>query len=59
VLCISYGTARFMLEYLRDDPERGQAFGFSTSQLISLCIVPLAGIAYSLLRKPTQFWRRS
>ena len=59
VLCISYGTARFLLEYLRDDPERGEAFGFSTSQLISLCIVPMAAIAYSVLRKPTQFWRRS
>jgi phosphatidylglycerol:prolipoprotein diacylglycerol transferase len=54
VLCMSYGTMRFVLEYLRDDPERGQAFGFSTSQLISLCIVPVAAIAYSVLRKPAQ-----
>jgi phosphatidylglycerol:prolipoprotein diacylglycerol transferase len=54
VLCMSYGTVRFVLEYLRDDPERGQAFGFSTSQLISLCIVPVAAIAYSVLRKPAQ-----
>jgi prolipoprotein diacylglyceryltransferase len=49
---MTYGVARFFLEYLRDDPERGQALGFSTSQLISLCIVPIAAIAYSLLRKP-------
>lgn len=52
VLTMTYGVARFFLEYLRDDPERGQALGFSTSQLISLCIVPIAAIAYSLLRKP-------
>jgi len=51
-LCMTYGTARFFLEYLRDDPERGSALGFSTTQLISLCVVPLAAIAYSLLRKP-------
>jgi phosphatidylglycerol:prolipoprotein diacylglycerol transferase len=51
VLTISYGLARFFLEYLRDDPERGMAFGFSTSQLISLLLVPVAGIAYSLMRK--------
>ena len=52
VLCMVYGTLRFFLEYLRDDPERGSAFGFSTSQLLSLLIVPAAAIAYSLLRKP-------
>ena len=52
VLCMVYGSARFLLEYLRDDPERGSAFGLSTSQLISLALVPVAAIAYSLLRKP-------
>jgi phosphatidylglycerol---prolipoprotein diacylglyceryl transferase len=52
LLTINYGIARFFLEYLRDDPERGRALGFSTSQLISLCIVPSAAVAYSLLRKP-------
>jgi phosphatidylglycerol---prolipoprotein diacylglyceryl transferase len=51
LLAIGYSGARFLLEYLRDDPERGRAFGFSTSQLISLLIFPLAAIAYSLLRK--------
>ena len=51
-LCMSYGTARFFLEYLRDDPERGFALGFSTTQLMSLCIVPIAAVLYSLLRKP-------
>jgi phosphatidylglycerol---prolipoprotein diacylglyceryl transferase len=51
-LCVVYGTARFFLENLRDDPERGFAFGFSTTQLMSLLIVPTAAIIYSLMRKP-------
>jgi phosphatidylglycerol:prolipoprotein diacylglycerol transferase len=51
-LCMVYGCVRFFLEYVRDDPERGSAFGFSTSQLISLVLVPIAAVAYSLLRKP-------
>jgi phosphatidylglycerol---prolipoprotein diacylglyceryl transferase len=51
-LCMLYGVARFFLEYLRDDPERGFALGFSTTQLMSLCIVPVAAVLYSLLRKP-------
>ncbi|MET0384733.1 MAG: prolipoprotein diacylglyceryl transferase family protein, partial [Polyangiales bacterium] len=60
VLCMTYGTARFFLDYLRDDPERGLALGFTISQLISLGIVPAAVIAYSLLRKlPEQTLRRS
>jgi phosphatidylglycerol:prolipoprotein diacylglycerol transferase len=50
-LCIVYGCARFFIEYLRDDPERGSVFGFSTSQLISLVLVPIAAVAYSVLRK--------
>jgi phosphatidylglycerol---prolipoprotein diacylglyceryl transferase len=48
---VAYGIARFLLEYLRDDPERGSVFGFSTSQFISLALVPLAAIGYSVLRK--------
>ncbi len=46
-----YGLWRFFIEYLRDDPERGSAFGFSTSQLISLAIIPVCIIAYIHLRK--------
>jgi len=46
-----YGLWRFLVEYLRDDPERGFAFGFSTSQLISLAIIPVCIIAYIHLRK--------
>lgn len=46
-----YGSWRFLIEYLRDDPERGFAFGFSTSQLISLAIIPVCIIAYVHLKK--------
>ncbi|MBW2211715.1 MAG: prolipoprotein diacylglyceryl transferase [Deltaproteobacteria bacterium] len=49
-----YGLWRFLIEYLRDDPERGFAFGFSTSQLISLAIIPVCIIAYIHLRKQAE-----
>ncbi len=48
---IAYGVIRFGLEYVRDDPERGGAFGFSTSQLVSMLLVPLCVFAYVELRK--------
>ena len=46
-----YSVWRFFVEFLRDDPERGAAFGFSTSQWISLAILPLAVFAYMALKK--------
>jgi phosphatidylglycerol---prolipoprotein diacylglyceryl transferase len=58
-LCMLHGTARYFLEYLRDDPERGFALGFSTTQLMSLLIVPIAAVLYSLLRKPAPLSGRS
>lgn len=51
VLTGLYGLWRFFIEYLRDDPERGFYFGFSTSQLISLALVPFAALVYVMLRK--------
>lgn len=48
---MAYGIARFLLEYIRDDPERGSVAGFSTSQAISLLVVPVAAIGYSVLRR--------
>jgi phosphatidylglycerol:prolipoprotein diacylglycerol transferase len=51
VLTALYGLWRFFIEYVRDDPERGFYFGFSTSQLISLALVPIALLAYMILRK--------
>lgn len=50
-LTMAYGIWRFLIEYVRDDPERGFYFGFSTSQLISLALVPVAALAYMMLRK--------
>lgn len=51
VLTALYGIWRFFIEYVRDDPERGFYFGFSTSQLISLALVPFAALLYFMLRK--------
>lgn len=50
VLTAAYGVWRFLIEYVRDDPERGFYFGFSTSQLISLALVPFAGVVYAMLK---------
>ncbi|MFI5307196.1 MAG: prolipoprotein diacylglyceryl transferase [Polyangiales bacterium] len=50
VVAMGYGASRFVFEYLRDDPERGFAFGFSSAQLISILLVPLCAVAYSILR---------
>jgi len=46
VLAMAYGIWRFLIEFVRDDPERGFFAGFSTSQLISLAIVPVAAFFY-------------
>jgi phosphatidylglycerol:prolipoprotein diacylglycerol transferase len=50
VTAMGYGVLRFLIEYLRDDPERGEAFGFSSAQLISLALVPICAVVYSVLR---------
>lgn len=50
-LTMGYAAWRFVLEYLRDDPERGEAFGFSTSQLISLALLPIAIVAWVAAKK--------
>jgi len=51
VLVMLYGTWRFFVETLRDDPERGALGGFSTSQIISMALVPIAVLAYVMVRK--------
>jgi phosphatidylglycerol:prolipoprotein diacylglycerol transferase len=48
---MGYAAWRFVLEYLRDDPERGAAFGFSTSQLISLALLPIAIVTWVVAKK--------
>ena len=62
VLAMAYGLWRFAIEYVRDDPERGFYAGFSTSQLISLAIVPLALFFYFKQRaeqraRPTKVYK--
>ena len=54
VVAAIYGVWRFFIEFLRDDPERGAAFGFSTSQWISLAILPACVFAYANLKKRAQ-----
>jgi phosphatidylglycerol:prolipoprotein diacylglycerol transferase len=46
-----YGVWRFIIEFVRDDPARGFQFGLSTSQLISVALVPACGFLYMTLRK--------
>jgi len=38
---VAYGIERFFLEFLRGDLERGMVFGISTSQFISLILIPV------------------
>lgn len=50
---VTYGTARFVIEFSRGDAARGLWFGgaFSTSQLLSLAVVPLALLGWLALRR--------
>jgi phosphatidylglycerol:prolipoprotein diacylglycerol transferase len=34
-----YAAGRFAIELLRDDPDRGHAFGLSTAQWVSISVV--------------------
>lgn len=51
---ILYGIARFFLEFLRDDPGRGEVFGgvMSGTQLISVCLVLGGGFIWWLKSAP-------
>lgn len=46
-----YATFRFFIEYVRDDPQRGEALGFTTSQIVSLLILPFCVFAYIGLKR--------
>jgi phosphatidylglycerol:prolipoprotein diacylglycerol transferase len=51
-----YGVARFFIEFLRDDPERGSMFGgaMSGTQFISICLVIAGGLLWlKRSHKPT------
>jgi phosphatidylglycerol:prolipoprotein diacylglycerol transferase len=50
-LTVLYGVGRFLLEIVRDDSQRGIYFGLSTSQWISLALVPLGLVLYLRLRR--------
>jgi phosphatidylglycerol:prolipoprotein diacylglycerol transferase len=52
IYCVAYGIGRFFIEFARGDVSRGLWFdgAVSTSQLISLVVVPVALIAYLVLR---------
>ncbi|GAC1433523.1 MAG: prolipoprotein diacylglyceryl transferase [Terriglobales bacterium] len=49
-----YGVARFFLEFLRDDPGRGEVFGgvMTGTQLISICLVLGGGLIWWLRPTP-------
>jgi phosphatidylglycerol---prolipoprotein diacylglyceryl transferase len=47
-----YAVSRFVIEFFRGD-ERGALFGFSTSQVISLAILPCSLAALALLSRAT------
>jgi phosphatidylglycerol:prolipoprotein diacylglycerol transferase len=49
---ILYGVSRYIIEFFRGDP-RGVIFGVSTSQFISLLLVPLAIAMLIWLRRST------
>jgi phosphatidylglycerol:prolipoprotein diacylglycerol transferase len=50
IVAMGYGVWRYLVEYVRDDPERAYAFQLSWAQLISLALVPICAVAYSVLR---------
>jgi prolipoprotein diacylglyceryltransferase len=45
---ILYAIVRFILENYRYDPERGQFFGFSTSQWISMIMLLVAIVSITM-----------
>jgi phosphatidylglycerol:prolipoprotein diacylglycerol transferase len=45
-----YGVSRFVIELFRGDP-RGMTMGYSTSQVISMVLVPLSVVMLVALRR--------
>ncbi len=45
-----YSLWRFCIEFIRDDPERGGLFGWSTSQWIALLLAPVAVFGWVYFR---------
>jgi len=51
LLTIGYAVGRFVTEWVRDDPERGAAFGFSQPQLISFLLIAGASLSWTPLAR--------
>lgn len=51
-----YGISRFIIEFYRDDP-RGVMFGMSTSQFVSVLLVPLSLAMLYWLWRRNQTWK--
>ena len=51
-----YGFARYFLEFLRGDPERGSVFGgaMTVTQLISIGMVIFGGLLWMRRRQPAE-----
>ena len=50
VYILLYGVSRFAIEFFRGDP-RGASMGFSTSQWISMALVPLSLVMLVVLSR--------
>lgn len=54
LLMMAYGAWRFLSEMFRGDADRGLwGGGLSTSQIVSLLVIPIAAVVYYLLAKHT------
>ena len=58
---ILYGVARYFLEFIRDDPGRGEVFGgiMTGTQLISIGLVITGGLIWWLKSSPREWFRRT
>jgi phosphatidylglycerol:prolipoprotein diacylglycerol transferase len=50
VVGVIYALGRYLLEGLRDEPDKGELFGFTVAQLGAILLFALCCIAYSSLR---------
>lgn len=48
-----YAVGRYLLEHLRDEPDKGELFGFTVAQLGSIALLALCALAYSGLKSRT------
>ena len=50
---VLYGTWRFIVEFLRDDPRGDRILGLTYSQFVSLFVIAGCGAAFAVLRRRT------